>query len=77
MKKISIIAQCLINDKSCNQMSEAESLIKQVFDLKYADHSFEEWNTEVSLLSARRFISVVAGASRVRIRSLIRELWYY
>ncbi|ACQ67257.1 DNA-binding protein [Candidatus Williamhamiltonella defendens] len=77
MKKVSVIAQCLINEKSFNEMSEAESRIKQIFGLQYADHSFDEWNTEVSLLSAKRFISVVANSSKVRIRALIQELWHY
>ncbi|AJJ64373.1 hypothetical protein [Yersinia aldovae] len=75
MKKISIIAQCLINAKDFSEMSEAESLIKKTFNDNYAECSFDEWNTEVSILSANRVISQVAGAPKVRIRGLIQELW--
>ena len=75
MKKVSIIAQCLINAKSFSEMSEAESSIKKVFNDSYADHSFDEWNTDVSTLSANRIISLVAGASKVRVRGLIQEVW--
>ncbi|ANI31873.1 DNA-binding protein [Yersinia entomophaga] len=75
MKKVSIIAQCLVNAKSFSEMSEAESSIKKVFNDSYSDHSFDEWNTEVSALSAKRVISLVAGSSKVRVRGLIQELW--
>ncbi|HDL6963764.1 TPA: DNA-binding protein [Yersinia enterocolitica] len=75
MKKVSIIAQCLINDKCFSEMSEAESSIKKVFNDSYADDSFDEWNTDVSPLSANRVICKVASATKVRVRGLIQELW--
>lgn len=77
MKKVSIIAQCLINDKSFSEMCDAESSIKEDFNKRYADHSFDDWNTDVSTLSANRVISKVAGAPKVRVIGLIKELWNY
>ncbi|ADZ42431.1 TPA: DNA-binding protein [Yersinia enterocolitica] len=77
MKKVSIIAQCLMDAKSFSEMSEAESSIKKIFNDSHADHSFDEWNTDVSTLSAKRIISQVANASKVRVRGLIQELWNY
>lgn len=75
MKKVAIIAQCLIDANDFSEVSEAESSIKKIFNDTYTDSSFDEWNTEVSVLSANRIISSVAGASKVRVRGLIQELW--
>ncbi len=75
MKKVAVIAQCLINANNFSEIVEAESSIKKIFNETYTDSSFDEWNTEVSVLSANRVISLVAGASKVRVRGLIQELW--
>ncbi|EFL92535.1 putative DNA-binding transcriptional regulator [Candidatus Regiella insecticola LSR1] len=75
IKKVSIIARCLVNTKIFTDMSEAESSIEKIFNDSYSEHSFDEWNTEVSELSANRVIARVAMASKVRVRSLIQELW--
>ncbi len=77
VKKVSIIAKCLVNTKIFTEMSTAESSIKKVFNDSYSEHSFDEWNTEVSELSANRIIARVATASKVRVRSLIQELWHH
>ena len=75
MKKVAVIAQCLINANNFSEIVEAESSIKKIFNETYTDSSFDEWNTEVSVLSANRVISLVARASKVRVRGLIQELW--
>jgi len=77
VKKVSIIAKCLVNTKIFTEMAMAESSIKKIFNDSYSEHSFDEWNSEVSELSANRVIARVASASKVRVRSLIQELWYH
>ncbi|WP_367680754.1 DNA-binding protein [Candidatus Fukatsuia anoeciicola] len=77
VKKVSIIAKCLVNTKIFTEMATAELLIKKIFNDSYSEHSFDEWNTKVSELSANRIIAQVATASKVRVRNLIQELWYH
>lgn len=74
MRRITIIATCLVNSNMINRIEDAEHRAEQVFRDEFPQEDFTAWNREVDDQTASTIIRNVGRASRINVRMFIDDL---
>lgn len=75
MKKVSVIAQCLVNSRLFNDISEASIAVEHKFKNEFPGCDFYKWNTHIDNSVAENIINTVGVASEINVAKFISDLW--
>ncbi|WP_336844324.1 hypothetical protein [Providencia rettgeri] len=75
MLKSTLIAKCLFQCGMIADVKSGEYAVKNIFNEHFPDHSFDEWNTNLSSSVVNKYLTEGKGANIIRINVLIENLW--
>ncbi|MFN7120189.1 MAG: hypothetical protein ACK4TA_25595 [Saprospiraceae bacterium] len=74
MKKSTVIARCLMNNKAVRTLEEGENIVERLFATEFSILDYADWNQEISETRANAVTCTIEDAARLNIRQLIRDL---
>ncbi|MCB2184014.1 MAG: hypothetical protein KQH63_18465 [Desulfobulbaceae bacterium] len=75
MKKITMIASCLVNSSMISRMEDAENAVRQAFSNDFPNDNFDTWNQELPDDIANKVIKNVGRASKINVTRFIQDFW--
>lgn len=74
MRKVTIIAQCLINSGYRSELLAAENTVRRTFEDEFPERDFQQWNDDINENIAQNIINGVGKASSINVIKLINDL---
>lgn len=75
MRNVTVIATCLVNQRSFTKLEEAEHQVRWHFNDLFPKADFNDWNRFIEDRVAADIIASVGVAKDIDIERFIRALW--
>jgi len=75
MKKIELVAHCLVSSKTVQRTDDATSRVRHVFLEEFPHGDFGAWNSQINDLRASQVIAMFGKGSMVNVKRMIELLW--
>ncbi len=74
MRKVDVIAKCLVQSSLATDLKAGRELVRAVFDKSFADKSYAKWNSVVDENVAASILRSVGKAKAINIEKFITDL---